>query len=1453
MKIFLHVILALLTPVCVRSVPIINEVMAENESGITDEDGAHSDWIEIHNPAAAPAELANWCLTDDATNLAKWRLPAVTLPAGGFVVVFASGKNRATAGQTLHTNFSLEKNGEFLALVQPDGQTIASQLAPTYPGQRENVSYGRAQDAQVANLIGSVVPSYLVPTSATQLAPDWNHATMADSAGWQTGTGTGATGYDTAVAQPGADLNLAPSGTATQSSTNGSFAASLAINNNLTDFTHTVGSEATAVWTLNLGARKLISKIELRNRADCCGARLRDITVRVKDSDNTTVVYTSALLNPENTGYAYPNGPAALTLDFGALVGGQIVGQYVEVSRTRDADLSGSQGQGNGDEAGVLSMSEVIVTGQNFASYAPFITTDVKNAMLNVNSSAFVRWPFTVADPAALRTLRLRIRHDDGFVAYLNGVEIARRNAPASTSWNSAAPVERDDALGVVFETIDAGAFQSALVPGANVLAVHAMTSAPGDPDFLLQPQLEADTVTENNFYSYLRDATPGALNDSTWFVDFVADTNFSVKRGFFTAPFEVAITTPTAGAEIFYSTNGAEPEPGNGTLYTGPITIAQSTVLRARAFKADWEPTNVDTNTYLFLSDVLGQNANGQPPPGWPAGPITNASGEQQQLNYGMDSQVRTLYGDAALIAALQQVPTLSIVTELPNLFDPLTGIYANAKGHGEEWERPASMEWLEAGAAPGEQGRFQLNFGLRIRGGYSRNPQFIKHSFRAYFRGSYGAGKLEFPIFGTRGASEFDVIDLASSQNYSWANGSGDYETMVRDPFARETLVATGSPGSRHRYFHLYLNGTYWGVYNFDERPSAGTGVAYFGGSKDDYDVVKTGNHNQGFATEATDGYFDTMPGPNGTTVLAPWRDLWNKARTFATNPGLTAAGNPDNAAYYQMLGRNADGTRNPALPVLVDVDSLIDYMLVIFYTGDGDAPLSSFLGNDRANNWFAFRNRNNPNMGFVFYNHDAEHTLGALNSQENRTGPFNGSNQNNFAYSNPQWLFQDLAFSPEFRLRVADRAQRHFYNNGAMTAPVAQARLDAIAAEISLAVKAHSQRWGDTTKSPAYNATDWQNAVAFARNWLTNRTSTVVQQLKDYRLTTSYAVGSAPLFPTTVAPSFNQQGGSVAPGFQVTLTAPAGQIYYTLNGSDPRTGVAYAGPISLDTPGYVTVSARALSGDVWSALATAVFVVGITPASTTNIAVTEIHYQPAPGGSEFIELMNIGTGHADLSGARFTRGIEYTFPDGTVLAPGARMLLIEGTYGGSLSDGGEQLTLISKAGSTIRDFTFDDSPPWPTAPDGGGPSLVLIAPETNPDHNASANWRASTAAGGNPSTADSVPFSGNPLANLDGDGWSAFAEHAFGLSDAAANGDPVGVSVVADHLEIAFPRGAAADDVRYTVESSTDLLTWESGPAVVEPLAHGPPVARWRAVQPRSAHPKQFLRVRIEPRVN
>lgn len=137
-------VIAMLMGTAANAEPVISEFMAANTRTLADDDRDTPDWIEIHNPDASPVNLAGWYLTDNAAKRTKWAFPAVTVPPGGYLVIFASGKNRRDPVRPLHTNFSLDADGEHLALVRPDGLTVASEFSPAYPPQPSDVSYGRS-------------------------------------------------------------------------------------------------------------------------------------------------------------------------------------------------------------------------------------------------------------------------------------------------------------------------------------------------------------------------------------------------------------------------------------------------------------------------------------------------------------------------------------------------------------------------------------------------------------------------------------------------------------------------------------------------------------------------------------------------------------------------------------------------------------------------------------------------------------------------------------------------------------------------------------------------------------------------------------------------------------------------------------------------------------------------------------------------------------------------------------------------------------------------------------------------------------------------------------------------------------------------------------------------------------------------------------------------------------
>ena len=120
---------------------VISEFMASGNETYPDSSGDYPDWIEIHNLSDEDVDLANWALTDDASDLSMWVFPSVTLETGGYLVVFASGDNQTDPSAELHTNFKLSADGEYLALVNAEGG-VTSEFAPDYPESRDGVAYG---------------------------------------------------------------------------------------------------------------------------------------------------------------------------------------------------------------------------------------------------------------------------------------------------------------------------------------------------------------------------------------------------------------------------------------------------------------------------------------------------------------------------------------------------------------------------------------------------------------------------------------------------------------------------------------------------------------------------------------------------------------------------------------------------------------------------------------------------------------------------------------------------------------------------------------------------------------------------------------------------------------------------------------------------------------------------------------------------------------------------------------------------------------------------------------------------------------------------------------------------------------------------------------------------------------------------------------------------------------
>ena len=610
--------------------------------------------------------------------------------------------------------------------------------------------------------------------------------------------------------------------------------------------------------------------------------------------------------------------------------------------------------------------------------------------------------------------------------------------------------------------------------------------------------------VGEDEFRFFVT-PTPGNVNGGEVAEGFVEDTQFSVKRGFYEVPQVVEISSETPGAVIYVTTDGSEPGPENAAavIYNGGITISSTTVLRAAAFREGWKPTDVDTQTYLFASQVGGQS---EAPPNFPLQWVPNLNGSQASVaaysHFGMNAGVLAtlplLDGsgvDFELEEALTSIPSISLVLDAEVMFDPTDGLHSNATQRGRAWERNASFEVID----PVKETDVQANCGIRMHGGWNRFREMLKKSFRLYFRSEYGDSKLNYEMFPGSEIEEFDRLILRSGNGKAWASpwrtlsGRGnslERVTYLRDQIVRDFQAATGNHAIPGTFMHLYINGHYWGIYNPVERPTEHFAAARYGGEAEEYDVLK-----------------------------------------WARGVGHQVAAG-DDVAWNQLIGLVRGNVVNPAtfeaIKELLDLENFADYMAVNHFAGNSDWI---------DNNVYTMRRRL-AGEPFRFYCWDSEESfllVGADVSDRNVSDTC-------------AEIHMALRIHPEYRQLFADRVHRHFFNEGALTFGRTSAVLDFHAEFIDRAIVGESARWGDLLR-PAnpYDRGDWVSEVSNLRgNYLNQRRDLTLSQFRNDGL-----------YPSVDAPVFQpQHGGHVVTGTPVTLSAdPAGTIYYTLDGSDPR----------------------------------------------------------------------------------------------------------------------------------------------------------------------------------------------------------------------------------------------------------------------------------------------------------
>ena len=824
-----------------------------------------------------------------------------------------------------------------------------------------------------------------------------------------------------------------------------------------------------------------------------------------------------------------------------------------------------------------------------------------------------------------------------------------------------------------------------------------------------------------NGDVAFFENPTIGEANDdSSIFPGFVADTRFSLDRGFYDAAITVDITTNTPGATIVYTTDGSEPTLDNGTSVvavdgnTSPVAsvdISTTTAVRARAYLDGWVPTNADSHSYLFLQDIIEQ-------PDQPDGFPTRWNGAPS-VDYGMDPEV---FDDpnyrSDLLAGLREIPTLSITSDVENLFGA-SGLYSNTQSTQEV---PASAELILQDGSTG----FQIDAGLKLQGGASRNPnRSPKHSMSLRFRDVYGEGKLNYPLFGDSPVESFDSLQLRGMYNNSWIHWAPEQRnrgTLIRDQFVRDLMVEMGNPDAQQgAYMHVYLDGLYWGVYNVHERADENHYSAYNGG--------------------------DQLDALNGGRAIDGSLDSYNAMRDTVRNSG-------DWDAIQQVL----------------DVDNYIDWTILQRFGSNNDLKSDG--------NWRAAGGGPN-NEPWRFYLWDTERILEGVNEggpggTADPPGILSALSQLEefrlrFADRVQMHFFNDGPLTPERAVETWDARVTELTN--------------AIVGESARWGDYRRDVHVEGPASLFTRNDFWLPEIERLRTtYFPRRTDIVVNQYRSNGLFPSIDAPRMQIdgqfqhggeVEATASLDFDADAGTV----YYTLDGSDPRM----TGGDPA-GTAFTQPVTLNESTTVSARLRAADG-TWSALSTANFVVvpaaNVIVVSEVNynphdvtVAETSIIPNLSTSDFEFIEVLNTGATTVNLLDMQFADGVEFRFPDFS-LASGERAVVVEnldgfrarygesprviGQWNGGLANNGERIALADGVGNVFLDFEYSDSRPWATRADGFGGTLVLVD-----ESNATAelagksySWRGSVEFGGTPGSASAAPFNvviNEVLANSD-----------------------------------------------------------------------------------------------------
>ena len=1022
----------------------------------------------------------------------------------------------------------------------------------------------------------------------------------------------------------------------------------------------------------------------------------------------------------------------------GAGVSRSIVISNVAVGDFIDIALDPTGIAGATDDGSDGSLMTVVIRGT--PTLTDLVSGNIQSAMQGVNSTAYIRIPFVVTNAASINFLNLRMTYDDGFVAYLNGVNVASRNSQffqEAVTWNSTATTNRSDADSTQPDDFDITSFAGLLHEGTNVLAIQGLNANANDSDFLILPVLQAINISLGTNAGYFANPTPGAANGPT-------STNIGPI-------IDTASHTPNVPQDN-------DPLYVTAQVYPSFFAISNVQVIYRVAYSNEVTAPMFDDG--LHGDGVAGDGLYGAIIP-------ANASSPGQMVRYYISAtDIRTNRSRLPAFDNVVGSPTYNAL-DSPEYFGTVVFLPQTNSLPMLHWfiVNPAAAN-TDTGTRCSifYNGQFLDNVGVTLHG--QSSASFPKHSYNFNLNSGY---KLEISPDLPK-LSDFAVIS-------TWAD-----RTHVRLPLNTETYQKAGVPAHYTFALRVQQNESFFCVADFSEQGNNHY-LERIGYDPDGalYKMYNTftgaaGNEKKTRKYENTDdlqNFYNALVQPDTTARINYIYDNVNLPSMidFLAVKAVSSDHDCCHKNYYFYRDSNKSGEWF-GLPW--DFDLSYGHVWVSTFNYFDDLITTNlFVGVGNNNTLFALM-WNDPTLKAMWtrrtrtlmdqilqppgITNTADFLRGRIDYYANQVradakldkikwggavwssgGPplYGPANPNNNT---------DITTNFETELvRLKD-----FYLPGRRTFLAASLATYGIP-------NAQPTNVFITLGAIDYNPASANQAQEYIE--LIN-TNTFAVDLSGWRVQGAVDFAFAPGTTISGFAAGVTNRLYISPdvkSFRARTTGPRGGQRLVVVGP-------YNGQLSARGESLVLVNAAGQTNS-------SITYVGAPSLPQQYLRITEIMYHPPTGGvydredNEYIELKNIGPVALNLTGVHFTNGIEFTFTSATVtnLNPGARIVLaknlaaftarypvitnVTGPYLGTLDNSGETIRLDDAVGEKILDFSYNNS--WFPMTDGPGLSLVIVN-ENAPWYTwgDKASWRPSSEFDGTPAGGDAPPLTFAPI---------------------------------------------------------------------------------------------------------